>query len=55
MGLDAVVTSTQKGLDAPPGLGVIALSEGGRDRVEARSERPSSWYLDLKTWDWYRK
>jgi alanine-glyoxylate transaminase / serine-glyoxylate transaminase / serine-pyruvate transaminase len=55
MGLDAVVTSTQKGLDAPPGLGVVALSAGGRERVEGRSERPNSWYLDLKTWDWYRK
>ena len=55
MGLDAVVTSTQKGLEAPPGLGVIALSERGRERVEARSQRPRSWYLDLETWDWYRR
>ena len=55
MGIDAVVTGTQKGLEAPPGLGILALSERGRARVEARSERPRTWYLDLKTWDWYRR
>jgi alanine-glyoxylate transaminase / serine-glyoxylate transaminase / serine-pyruvate transaminase len=55
MGLDALVTGTQKGLDAPPGLGILALSERGRERVDRRSDRPESWYLDLKTWDWYRR
>ncbi|HEU4487889.1 MAG TPA: aminotransferase class V-fold PLP-dependent enzyme [Actinomycetota bacterium] len=54
MGLDALVTSSQKGLDGPPGLGMLALSQSGRARVEARSKRPLSWYLDLKTWDWFR-
>ncbi|MDQ3660978.1 MAG: aminotransferase class V-fold PLP-dependent enzyme [Actinomycetota bacterium] len=54
MGLDALVTSSQKGLDGPPGLGMVALSTAGRARVEARSTRPPSWYLDLKTWDWFR-
>ena len=55
MGIDALVTGTQKGLEAPPGLGILALSARGRERVEARSERPATWYLDLKTWDWYRR
>jgi alanine-glyoxylate transaminase / serine-glyoxylate transaminase / serine-pyruvate transaminase len=55
MGIDALVTGTQKGLEAPPGLGILALSARGRERVEARSKRPATWYLDLKTWDWYRK
>ena len=55
MGIDAIVTATQKGLEAPPGMGILALGERGRARVEARSERPDSWYLDLKVWDWYRK
>ena len=54
MGIDAVVTGTQKGLEAPPGLGILALSERGRSVVERRSERPNSWYLDLKIWDKYR-
>ncbi len=55
MEIDCVVTGTQKGFEAPPGLGIIALSPRGRSRVMSRRERPSSWYLDLQTWDWYRK
>jgi alanine-glyoxylate transaminase/serine-glyoxylate transaminase/serine-pyruvate transaminase len=53
-GIDALVTGTQKGLEAPPGLAIVALGPNGRARVDARSERPLSWYLDLKTWDRYR-
>ncbi len=55
MGISCLVTGPQKGLEAPPGLGILALSAAGRERVEARSERPDSWYLDLKNWDWYRE
>ena len=54
MDIGALVTGTQKGLEAPPGLGIIALGSRGRARVDARSERPESWYLDLKTWDTFR-
>jgi len=54
MGLGALVTGSQKGLEAPPGLGIIALGAEGRAKVEARGERPDSWYLDLKTWDTFR-
>lgn len=54
LGLAALVTGTQKGLETPPGLGILALGAVGRARLEARAERPHSWYLDLKTWDWYR-
>ena len=53
-GIDVLVTGSQKGLEAPPGLGVLALGEGGRRRVESRSERPQAFYLDLKVWDKYR-
>jgi alanine-glyoxylate transaminase/serine-glyoxylate transaminase/serine-pyruvate transaminase len=55
MGLDAVISGTQKGLETPPGLGILALGERGRARVEARGDIPGSWYLDLKRWDWYRR
>lgn len=55
MGLGAVVTGSQKGLEAPPGLGILALGAAGRAKVEARSEAPDSWYLDLKTWDRFRE
>jgi alanine-glyoxylate transaminase/serine-glyoxylate transaminase/serine-pyruvate transaminase len=55
MGITAVATATQKGLEAPPGLGIVALGPGGRERMEARRERPPTWYLDLARWDWYRR
>jgi alanine-glyoxylate transaminase/serine-glyoxylate transaminase/serine-pyruvate transaminase len=53
--LGALVTGTQKGLETPPGLGILALGPAGRARVDSRKERPQSWYLDVETWDWYRK
>ena len=55
MGIDILVTASQKGLEAPPGLGVIALGDGGRQRIDSRTISPRSWYLDLKTWDRYRE
>ncbi len=55
MGIDVLVTGTQKGLEAPPGLGILALGAGGRERVASRKETPQSWYLDLEVWDWYRR
>ncbi|WP_370967206.1 alanine--glyoxylate aminotransferase family protein [Amycolatopsis sp. cg9] len=51
MGIDALVTASQKGLGGAAGLGVVALSDGGRERVLSRSCRPPSWYFDLLTWD----
>ncbi|MGZ4103848.1 MAG: pyridoxal-phosphate-dependent aminotransferase family protein [Actinomycetota bacterium] len=54
-GIDCLVSATQKGMEAPPGLGILALGTRGRAIVETRSERPPSWYLDLKRWDWYRE
>jgi alanine-glyoxylate transaminase/serine-glyoxylate transaminase/serine-pyruvate transaminase len=52
-GIDALVTGTQKGLEAPPGLGIVAFGPRGRERVDAHVP-PHSWYLDLQRWDWYR-
>lgn len=54
MGIHALVTGPQKGLEGPPGLGIIALGPGGPERIAARSRPPESWYLDLQRWDWYR-
>lgn len=54
-GITALATSTQKGLEAPPGLGIVALGPEGRARMDARGERPPTWYLDLETWDHYRR
>lgn len=54
-GIDALVTGTQKGLEAPPGIGIVALGPRGRARVDTRAAPVRSWYLDLKRWDWYRR
>ena len=54
MQLDCVVTGPQKGLEAPPGLGILALGARGRERLEARRDPPNSFVLDLRRWDWYR-
>ena len=51
LGIDALVTASQKGLAGAPGLSVLALTEGGRQRVASRSRLSPSWYLDLATWD----
>lgn len=53
-GIDGLVTGTQKGLEAPPGIGIVALGPRGRARVDGRVTPVRSWYLDLKRWDWYR-
>jgi alanine-glyoxylate transaminase/serine-glyoxylate transaminase/serine-pyruvate transaminase len=55
MGIDCLVTASQKGLEAPPGMGIIAFGERGRAAIDARSEPLHSWYLDIKRWDWYRE
>jgi alanine-glyoxylate transaminase/serine-glyoxylate transaminase/serine-pyruvate transaminase len=55
MGIDVIVTGSQKGLEAPPGMGVIAFGARGREVIEARKDPLRSWYLDIKRWDWYRK
>lgn len=54
MGIDLIVTGTQKGLEAPPGLAVLCLSNAGRQAIEHRSFSASSWYLDIAVWDKYR-
>jgi alanine-glyoxylate transaminase / serine-glyoxylate transaminase / serine-pyruvate transaminase len=54
MGIHALVTGSQKGLEAPPGLGIVALGPEGPERIAARSRPPESWYFDLQRWDWYR-
>ena len=54
LGADAFVTASQKGLEAPPGIGVVALSQRGRERIESRSSPCPSWYFDLRRWERHR-
>lgn len=54
-GVDAAVTASQKGLEAPPGLGVVALSERAREGMLGRTDPCPSWYLDLRRWEHHRR
>jgi alanine-glyoxylate transaminase/serine-glyoxylate transaminase/serine-pyruvate transaminase len=54
LGVDLFVTASQKGLEGPPGIGIVAASARGWDRLRARRGRCPSWYFDLLRWDWHR-
>lgn len=53
-GVDLFVTASQKGLEGPPGVSILAPSPRGRARIEARSDPCRSWYFDLRRWDEHR-
>lgn len=55
MQLACLVTSTQKGMEAPPGLGIVALGPTGRARIDARSKPPATWINDFSNWDRFRE
>lgn len=54
MGIDLLVTGSQKGLEAPPGLAVVCLNDAGKQAIAHRSFSASSWFLDIAVWDKYR-
>jgi len=43
-------TSTQKGLETPPGLGIIAVSKMGWEVIEERKISTNGWYSNLAYW-----
>lgn len=45
--IDALYTGTQKCLSAPPGLSPVTFSQKAVDKVKARKQKVSSWFLDL--------
>lgn len=47
LGVDVMITGSQKALACPPGISVIVLSEKAIERVEANE--PKCMYLDLKS------
>ena len=49
-GIDALVTASQKGLGAPPGLAVVAVSEAAWAAVDARRAPIRSWSINLAKW-----
>lgn len=52
-GIDICLSASQKGLEAPPGLGVIAVGELAWNRIN-RVKSPG-WYLNLRVWKEYRE
>lgn len=49
-GVDFCASGSQKALAAPAGLGLLAVSERGWQRVEAQPTPYAGWYLDLRRW-----
>jgi len=52
-GIDICVSASQKGLEAPPGLGVIAVGDRAWNRI--RQVKGLGWYLNLRVWKEYAK
>lgn len=46
-GVDAAYSGTQKCLSCPPGLSPVTFSKRAVDRLEKRTKKVQSWYLDL--------
>ena len=44
---DAVYSGTQKCLSCPPGLAPVTFSERAMEKLETRSTKVGSWYLDV--------
>ena len=47
-GIDLCVSASQKCLEGPPGLGIVAVGE--RAWKEMRGKETPGWYLNLKVW-----
>ena len=50
-GIDICISASQKGLEAPPGLGAIAVGERAWDRIN--QTKGPGWYLNLRVWKEY--
>jgi len=45
--IDAIYSGTQKCLSCPPGLSPVSFSARAIARMDARKQKPQSWYLDV--------
>jgi alanine-glyoxylate transaminase/serine-glyoxylate transaminase/serine-pyruvate transaminase len=52
-GLAACATAGQKCLEAPPGMGIAALSGVGWKLVDSQKRPMPGWYLNLRNWRTY--
>lgn len=48
-------TAVQKGLETPPGLGIVAVNQRGWKAVEAGGNPGCGWYLNLLNWRDYSR
>jgi alanine-glyoxylate transaminase/serine-glyoxylate transaminase/serine-pyruvate transaminase len=51
--IDVLASGSQKGLGGEAGLGIVAINDRAWDMLLRQPERPRSWYLDLRRWQWY--
>lgn len=49
-GIAGCATASQKCLEAPPGLGLVALSEDGWKLADSQKRPAPGFYLNLRTW-----
>lgn len=50
-GIEICISASQKGLEAPPGLGVVAVGKHAWDYID--QVKSPGWYLNLKVWKEY--
>ena len=50
-GVDICITASQKCLECPPGLALVAVSPRGWERI--RNQATPGWYLNLHVWEEY--
>lgn len=48
--IDFCATATQKGLETPPGLGIVGVSKKGWETLLARKTSGTGWFLNLMLW-----
>jgi len=49
MGIDVVITASQKGFECPPGLAIVSLS-GRAGTILPKADEGHSWYTNLGVW-----
>ena len=52
-GIDVLVTASQKGLGAPPGLVIVGVSRAAWAAIDARRDRIRGWSTNLAKWREY--
>jgi len=51
LGIDVLLTGSQKALGVPPGLAIVAVTPKGWEKRTTREEKVPAFYADLARWD----